>query len=387
MNQSEFEINDLVSCFCEEMGEEMEAQIFQFRNNQTEAYIHFLHQDKRLDRWVLTSHLSKFDAEAHPNHQEERVLTRYSRRLIGGSSGDEDEQSAEIQHFEELHKEVTKIRNIDTITIGKYSIRTWYFSPYPKPFGDLPHLYICEKCFQYFDTKENLDQHVAEKQEQFPPGREIYRKGNISIFELQGRHQKFACQSLCLLAKLFLDHKTLYYDVEGFVFYVLCECDSEGAHAAAYYSRELASEEGNILACIVVFPPYQKKGYGRLLISLSYELAKRQKVSGGPERPLSDLGKIAFHSYSRDTIIELLRDYKSDIQSIDQIERLTSIEKDDIIEILKEIQCVVFVKGEYELDINKEALAKAISKLEASPQKPRIDPMNLIWFPEDDPPV
>ncbi len=28
-------------------------------------------------------------------------------------------------------------------------------------------------------------------------------------------------QNLCLLAKLFLDHKTLHYDVEPFLFYVL----------------------------------------------------------------------------------------------------------------------------------------------------------------------
>ena len=36
------------------------------------------------------------------------------------------------------------------------------------------------------------------------------------------------CQSLCLLSKLFLDHKTLYYDVDPFLFYVLCEKDKDG---------------------------------------------------------------------------------------------------------------------------------------------------------------
>jgi hypothetical protein len=36
------------------------------------------------------------------------------------------------------------------------------------------------------------------------------------------------CQSLCLLSKLFLDHKTLYYDVDPFLFYVLCEVDEDG---------------------------------------------------------------------------------------------------------------------------------------------------------------
>ena len=41
------------------------------------------------------------------------------------------------------------------------------------------------------------------------------------------------CQSLCLLSKLFLDHKTLYYDVDPFLFYVLTEKDSDGCAPAA----------------------------------------------------------------------------------------------------------------------------------------------------------
>jgi hypothetical protein len=35
------------------------------------------------------------------------------------------------------------------------------------------------------------------------------------------------CQNLCYLAKMFLDHKYLYYDVDPFFFYVVCECDSQ----------------------------------------------------------------------------------------------------------------------------------------------------------------
>lgn len=45
------------------------------------------------------------------------------------------------------------------------------------------------------------------------------------------------CQNLCLLAKLFLDHKTLYFDVEPFLFYVLTENDSHGCHIVGYFSK------------------------------------------------------------------------------------------------------------------------------------------------------
>jgi hypothetical protein len=33
------------------------------------------------------------------------------------------------------------------------------------------------------------------------------------MFEVDGSEQKHYCQNLCYFAKLFLDHKTLYYDV------------------------------------------------------------------------------------------------------------------------------------------------------------------------------
>ncbi|KAL4360351.1 hypothetical protein AHAS_Ahas08G0168700 [Arachis hypogaea] len=44
-------------------------------------------------------------------------------------------------------------------------------------------------------------------------------------------------QNLCYLAKLFLDQKTLYYDVDLFLFYVLCECDDLGCHMVGYFSK------------------------------------------------------------------------------------------------------------------------------------------------------
>lgn len=70
-----------------------------------------------------------------------------------------------------------------------------------------------------------------------PPGNEIYRKGSLSVFEVDGKKNKIYCQNLCLLAKLFLDHKTLYYDVEPFLFYIMCDCDSRGCHMVGYFSK------------------------------------------------------------------------------------------------------------------------------------------------------
>lgn len=70
-----------------------------------------------------------------------------------------------------------------------------------------------------------------------PPGDEIYRDGSISVFEVDGRKNSIYCQNLCLLAKLFLGSKTLYYDVEPFLFYVMTESDEFGCHFVGYFSK------------------------------------------------------------------------------------------------------------------------------------------------------
>ena len=61
---------------------------------------------------------------------------------------------------------------------------------------------------------------------------------SISIFEINGEEDKLYCQNLCLLAKLFLDHKSIYFDVSPFKFYVMTENDGNGKHIVAYFSKE-----------------------------------------------------------------------------------------------------------------------------------------------------
>ena len=46
------------------------------------------------------------------------------------------------------------------------------------------------------------------------------------------------------MAKLLLENKTLYFDVEPFLFYVLTECDSKGCHILGYFSKVREREEG-----------------------------------------------------------------------------------------------------------------------------------------------
>lgn len=44
------------------------------------------------------------------------------------------------------------------------------------------------------------------------------------------------------------------------------------------------SWDNNNVACILVFPPWQKRGLGQLLMGVSYELSRREGRLGGPEK-------------------------------------------------------------------------------------------------------
>lgn len=45
--------------------------------------------------------------------------------------------------------------------------------------------------------------------------------GQLEIYQIDGKVDKTYCQCLCLLGKLFIDHKTIMYDLDPFTFTVL----------------------------------------------------------------------------------------------------------------------------------------------------------------------
>ena len=93
-----------------------------------------------------------------------------------------------------------------------------------------------------------------------PPGNEIYRNGTISFFEVDGRKNKTYAHHMCLLAKLFLDHKTLYYDTDPFMFYILTEFDAQGFHIVGYFSKvNLDRLSYNGLYCFFQFHRIRKR--------------------------------------------------------------------------------------------------------------------------------
>ncbi|XP_045711266.1 histone acetyltransferase KAT5 isoform X5 [Phyllostomus hastatus] len=250
----------------------------------------------------------------------------------------------------------------------------------------LPVLYLCEFCLKYGRSLKCLQRHLTKCDLRHPPGNEIYRKGTISFFEIDGRKNKSYSQNLCLLAKCFLDHKTLYYDTDPFLFYVMTEYDCKGFHIVGYFSKEKESTEDYNVACILTLPPYQRRGYGKLLIEFSYELSKVEGKTGTPEKPLSDLGLLSYRSYWSQTILEILMGLKSESGerpqiTINEISEITSIKKEDVISTLQYLNLINYYKGQYILTLSEDIVdghERAMLK-----RLLRIDSKCLHFTPKD----
>ncbi|OBZ67012.1 Histone acetyltransferase ESA1 [Grifola frondosa] len=274
--------------------------------------------------------------------------------------------------------EIARVKNLNRLQIGKHEVDAWYFSPYPQEYAHLPVLYICEFCLCYFGSAFTLSRHRKRCNLLHPPGNEIYRHEDISFFELDGKRQLTWCRNLSLLSKCFLDHKTLYYDVTPFLYYVMCQRDSSGCHMLGYFSKEKESADNYNVACILTLPQHQRHGYGKLLIQFSYELSKKEGKLGSPEKPLSDLGLLSYRAYWAETIVQLLLSTTDDI-SIDDIAQKTSITHADVMNTCTTLQLFKHYKGQHVICLPESVQERFRRAMEKKTR--RIHPEQLIWKP------
>ncbi|KAI0165024.1 acyl-CoA N-acyltransferase [Xylariaceae sp. FL1272] len=312
---------------------------------------------------------------------------------------DEDDNTPEVKKEEEFSREaeieklrtggsmtqnpteLARIRNISKVQFGEFDLFPWYFSPYPESFTQEDVIYICEFCLSYYADKKSFGRHRQKCTLQHPPGNELYRDDHVSFFEIDGRRQRTWCRNLCLISKMFLDHKTLYYDVDPFLFYVMTQKSEKGHHLVGYFSKEKESADGYNVACILTLPQYQRKGFGRLLIQFSYELSKIEGKLGSPEKPLSDLGLLSYRQYWSENIIDLLleqneRDEKSSIEAISTALAMTT---QDVEHTLQALKMQVYHKGEHKIVV-PEAMIKQREKSKLK-QKRYIVPESIQWKP------
>lgn len=201
------------------------------------------------------------------------------------------------------------------------------------------------------------------------------------MWEVDGRKNINYCQNLCLLAKLFLNSKTLYYDVEPFIFYVLTEIDKENPtkyHFVGYFSKEKLSNSDYNVSCILTLPIYQRKGYGNLLIDFSYLLSRHEFKFGTPEKPLSDLGLVSYRNYWKITIALKLKELHSKYLnntnndknsntlsiSIENLSKLTGIIPSDVVVGLEQLDSLIKnpITNSYGIVINLQKINYIIEK-------------------------
>uniref|UniRef100_H2UAR8 histone acetyltransferase n=1 Tax=Takifugu rubripes TaxID=31033 RepID=H2UAR8_TAKRU len=311
-----------------------------------------------------------------------------------GKQGSEHVTEEDIEtfvHVRELAMQVRKLTgsqmNTDSmrcpavIEFGKYEIQTWYSSPYPPEYSRLQKLYLCEFCLKYMRSKNILQRHTKKCGWFHPPANEIYRKDNLSVFEVDGNVSKLFCQNLCLLAKLFLDHKTLYYDVEPFLFYILTKNDEKGCHLVGYFSKEKLCQQKYNVSCIMIMPQYQRQGFGRFLIDFSYLLTRQEGQAGSPEKPLSDLGRLSYLAYWKSVILEYLYKHPDKHISVKGISRATGMCPHDIASTLQQLGMIDRQDGRIVLIRRERLILKHIESLRANPRRNDVDPDALHWTP------
>ncbi|KAJ9291616.1 hypothetical protein DTO021C3_973 [Paecilomyces variotii] len=194
-------------------------------------------------------------------------------------------------------------RNVKHVVLGDLLFKTWYQSIYPEELvpKNTDRLYVCRWCFRYSCDVHAYAGHTRVCQYRTtPPGVQVYEHDGYSVWEVDGEDSKLFAQNLSLFAKLFLDHKSVFFDVSSFLYYILTytdPADPENYYILGYFSKEKLSWDANNLACILIFPPYQHKQLGKLLMGVSYKLSGWEwegGVIGGPERPLSEMGRRSY---------------------------------------------------------------------------------------------
>ena len=344
-----------------------------------EYYIHYLGFDRRNDHWIKYKDI----IETKVPNEEIKKFEISQKNIEVVFHNNENYGLDEKQVLE--HEKATKVRTIEEIVLGKNRCSTWYFSPFPEEYHNIKTLFFCEFCLSFYTKKDELIRHIEKNcLLRFPPGNEIYRDDKISMFEVDGKSQHVYCENLSYLSKLFLDHKTLAYDVEPFLFYILTEYDKYGYHFVGYFSKEKNSEFNYNLSCILILPFHQRKGYGKFLIDFSYLLSKQEQKYGTPERPLSDLGFSTYFDYWTQKICETLRKWEGNSISINQIAEKTQIKPDDIEDVMLELHLLIKNKNENGVEsyyiISDKKILEELEKRTGKRGYP-LHPKKLIWTP------
>ena len=313
-----------------------------------------------------------------------------------------------IKHVKREKRNRTNLVKPHAFQLLYYGADVIYKPPYTAPFPSEYYrsdgqLWMCARCLRYFSCPVQFRNHALKCKRVY--GHEVYReqvvcddtntntdkKSILSIMRVDGHESKRFCQALCLLAKLFLDHKTLYYDTDGFLFYVLVKFTHViggdqniryQQEIVGYFSREKTSPSGYNLSCILVMPVHQGAGFGSLLIDYSYTLQ-----SGSPEKPLSDSGLIAYVRFWTHKVFvnaQVFTKHSRDLaRAVKEVSVKTGITRNDLMACLEHLN-VVYI-GDDCVSIDCVRLAQLASEYKLTRKPLRLINPNYLLENVDQP--
>ncbi|KRZ90031.1 Histone acetyltransferase KAT8, partial [Trichinella sp. T8] len=339
-------------------GEKRRGKVLSIRSANSpedtlECYVHYLRESSRMDEWVTLDRIGELygmsKATGVTDSSGLKTRSKLKHDTLNGDISSCEEDNDE--------RENSMVRNIDYIQMGNFRIKAWYSSRYPLQYCE-KLLFICDRCAKYMLLAKSLKEHMKRCSQRPLPGKQVYRKDNLVVIEVDGDKNKLYCQFLALLGKLFIYHKAVCFLVQEFFFYVLYELDEEnGYHMAGFYSKEKNSECNN-LACISVFPQYQKKSYGLLCHFNSNWNPSWTRTS-------------TFRSWQTSLpILFCMGDY-SDVR------QKTAIRLEDIQETLQEMNITYYYGGRHGVFVSDELLAKCVSSPGFHEPKLKLDPLSL----------
>ena len=130
--------------------------------------------------------------------------------------------------------------------------------------------------------------------------------------------------------------------------------DCPSLHPIGFFSKEKMSWDNNNLACILVFPPWQRQGLGKILMGISYELSRREGRIGGPEKPLSEMGRKGYLRFWEARVArEVLAVRSKSSLSVEELALKCVMLVDDVVAALKEMGLCEVRKNGDGLSISK----------------------------------
>ena len=137
-----------------------------------EYYIHFPTFDRRMDEWVTIDRIDLKTGVVGTGEHDEHGNRKRPRRKNEETSAESKETV--LMALEKEHEEITKVKNIQSIVLGKFEIEKWYFSPYPEEYCGDEKMYICEFCLKYMKRHLTLLKHCDVCTMKSPPGNLFY---------------------------------------------------------------------------------------------------------------------------------------------------------------------------------------------------------------------